>query len=143
MPRPVVAKDPWGRWINHRTPTAPKGQNEIAQGRAKRRPGYGRATGALDRSHRAIRSAQILAVFEDAKRYISRIDLRTGIETTTHLESTRTGDLCLEKADRLVIAHAWTGPTNVNRVALAGNTAWVRNDSQIGHATEFPSIGCQ
>ena len=40
MPRPVVAKDPWGRWINHRTPTAPKGQNEIAQGRAKRRPGY-------------------------------------------------------------------------------------------------------
>jgi hypothetical protein len=41
MPRPVVAKDPRGRLINHRTPTAPKGQNEIAQGRAKRRPGYG------------------------------------------------------------------------------------------------------
>ena len=41
LPRPVVAKDPWGRTINHRTPTAPKGQNEIAQGRAKRRPGYG------------------------------------------------------------------------------------------------------
>ena len=40
MPRSVVAKDPWGRWINHRTPTAPKGQNEIAQGKAKRRPGY-------------------------------------------------------------------------------------------------------
>ena len=29
------------RTINHRTPTAPKGQNEIAQGKAKRRPGYG------------------------------------------------------------------------------------------------------
>ena len=28
------------RWV-HRTPSAPKGQNEIAQGRAKRRPGYG------------------------------------------------------------------------------------------------------
>ena len=41
LPRPVVAKDQWGRLINHRTPTAPKGQNEIAQGRAKRRPGYG------------------------------------------------------------------------------------------------------
>jgi hypothetical protein len=40
LPRSVVAKDPWGRTINHRTPTAPKGQNEIAQGRAKRRPGY-------------------------------------------------------------------------------------------------------
>jgi hypothetical protein len=39
MPRPVVAKDPWGRLINHRNPTAPKGQNEIAQGKAKRRPG--------------------------------------------------------------------------------------------------------
>ncbi len=26
MPRSDVAKDPWGRWINHRTPTAPKGQ---------------------------------------------------------------------------------------------------------------------
>jgi len=38
---------------------------------------------------------------------------------------------------------ARTGPTNVNRVTLAGNTAWVRNDSQIWHATEFPSIGCQ
>ena len=32
-------------------PYAPKGQNEIAQGRAKRRPGYACATGALDRSH--------------------------------------------------------------------------------------------
>ena len=41
LPRSVVAKNPWGRLINHRTPTAPKGQNEIAQGRAKRRPGYG------------------------------------------------------------------------------------------------------
>ena len=41
MPRPAVAKDPWRRPINQRTPTAPKGQNEIAQGRAKRRPGYG------------------------------------------------------------------------------------------------------
>ena len=100
MPRSVVAKDPWGRAINHRTPTAPKGQNEISQGRTWRRPGYGRATGALDRPHRAIRSAQILAVFEDAKRYISRIDLRTGIETRMHLESTRTGDLRLEKADQ-------------------------------------------
>jgi hypothetical protein len=40
MPRPVVAKNPWGRRINHRNSTAPKGQNEIAQGRAKRRPGY-------------------------------------------------------------------------------------------------------
>ena len=40
MPRPVVAKNPWGCLINHRTPTAPKGQNEIAQGKAKRRPGY-------------------------------------------------------------------------------------------------------
>ena len=40
MPRPVVGKDPWERLINHRTPTAPKGQNEIAQGKAKRRPGY-------------------------------------------------------------------------------------------------------
>ena len=40
MPRSVVAKNPWGRWINHRSPTAPKGQNEIAQGKAKRRPGY-------------------------------------------------------------------------------------------------------
>jgi hypothetical protein len=39
------------------------------------------ATGAMDRSHWAIRSAQILAVFEDAKRVISRISLRTGIET--------------------------------------------------------------
>ena len=100
MPRPVVAKNPWGRRINHRNSTAPKGQNEIAQGRAKRRPGYGSATGALDRSHRAIRSAQILAVFEDAKRDISRIALRAGIETRTHLESTRTGDLRLEKADQ-------------------------------------------
>ena len=41
MPRPVVVKDPWGRAINYRTPTAPTGQNEIAQGKAKRRPGYG------------------------------------------------------------------------------------------------------
>ena len=41
MPRPVVGKDPWERLINHRTPTAPNEQNEIAQGRAKRRPGYG------------------------------------------------------------------------------------------------------
>ena len=31
-------------------PYAPKGQKEIAQGRAKRRPGYACATGALDRS---------------------------------------------------------------------------------------------
>ena len=43
MTRPVLAKDPWARAINHRTPSAPKGQNEIAQGRAKRRPGYGSA----------------------------------------------------------------------------------------------------
>jgi hypothetical protein len=43
MPRPVVAKALGGRLINHRTPTAPKGQNEIAQGKAKRRPGYGSA----------------------------------------------------------------------------------------------------
>ncbi len=41
LPRPVVAKDPWRRLINHRTLSAPTGQNEIAQGRAKRRPGYG------------------------------------------------------------------------------------------------------
>ena len=34
------------------------------------------ATGALDRSHLAIRSAQILAVFEDGKRDISKISLR-------------------------------------------------------------------
>jgi hypothetical protein len=34
------------------------------------------ATGALDRSHWAIRSAQILAVFEDGKRDISKIYLR-------------------------------------------------------------------
>jgi hypothetical protein len=46
------------------------------------------ATGALDRSHWAIRSAQILAVFEDAQRDISRISLRTGIETRAFLEST-------------------------------------------------------
>ena len=58
-----------------------------------------RATGALDRSHWAIRSAQILAVFEDGKRDISRISLRTGIETRAHLESTRKRALCLEKAD--------------------------------------------
>jgi len=31
-------------------PSAPKGQKEIAQGSAKRRPGYACATGALDRS---------------------------------------------------------------------------------------------
>ena len=30
-------------------PSAPKGQKEIAQGRAKRCPGYACATGALDR----------------------------------------------------------------------------------------------
>ena len=47
MARPVVAKNPWGRPINHRTPTAPKGQNEIAQGRAKRRPGYGKRDGSI------------------------------------------------------------------------------------------------
>ena len=34
------------------------------------------AVGSLDRSHRAIRSAQIWAVFEDAKRDISKISLR-------------------------------------------------------------------
>jgi len=33
-------------------------------------------TGALDRSHWAIRSAQILAVFEDGERDISRISLK-------------------------------------------------------------------
>ena len=59
-------------------PSAPKGQKEIAQGIAKRRPGYACAKGALDRSHWAIRSAQIWAVFEDSKRDISRISLRTG-----------------------------------------------------------------
>jgi hypothetical protein len=53
----------------------------------------------MDRSHWAIRLAQILAVFEDVKRDISRIALR-GIETRTHLDSTRTGDLRLEKADQ-------------------------------------------
>jgi hypothetical protein len=47
------------------------------------------ATGALDRSHWAIRSAQIFAVFEDGKRDISRISLRTGIETRAFLESNR------------------------------------------------------
>jgi len=47
------------------------------------------AAGALDRSHWAIRSAQILAVFEDAQRDISRISLRTGIEKRANLESTR------------------------------------------------------
>ncbi len=39
-----MAKDPWRRLINHRTLSAPKGQNEIAQGKAKRRPGYGSVT---------------------------------------------------------------------------------------------------
>jgi len=34
------------------------------------------ATGAFDRSHWAIRSAQIWAVFEDAKRDINKISLR-------------------------------------------------------------------
>ena len=47
------------------------------------------ATGVLDRSHWAIRSAQIWAVFDDGKRDISRISMRTGIETRAHLESTR------------------------------------------------------
>jgi hypothetical protein len=47
------------------------------------------ATGALDRSHLAIGSAQIWAVFEDAKRDLSKISLRTGIETRAFLESTR------------------------------------------------------
>jgi len=42
-----------------------------------------------------------------------------------------------------MVHRASLGPTKVNRVALAANTTWVRNDSQIGHATEFPSIGCQ
>ena len=58
------------------------------------------ATGALDRSHWAIRSAQILAVFEDAQRDISRISLRTWIETKANLESTRKRALRLEKADQ-------------------------------------------
>jgi hypothetical protein len=58
------------------------------------------ATGALDRSHWAIRSAQIWAVFEDGKRDISRISLRTGIETRALLESTRKRALRLEKADQ-------------------------------------------
>ena len=43
-------------------PTAPKGQSEIAQSRAKRRPGH------------------VWPVFEDAKRDISRIPARVGIE---------------------------------------------------------------
>jgi len=64
------------------------------------------ATGALDRSHWAIRSAQILAVFEDAQRDISRISLRTGIETRAHLESTRKRALRLEKPIRPLYAYA-------------------------------------
>ena len=56
--------------------------------------------GALDRSHWAIRSAQIMAVFEDAQRDISRISLRTWIETKANLESTRKRALRLEKADQ-------------------------------------------
>jgi hypothetical protein len=81
-------------------PSAPKGQKEIAQGRAKRRPGYACATGTLDRSPQANRSAQIWAVFQDAKRDISRISLRTGIEPRAHLESTRKRALRCEKADQ-------------------------------------------
>jgi hypothetical protein len=56
-------------------------------------------TEALDRSHWAIRSTQIWAVFDDGKRDISRISLRTGEETRVHLESTRKQALRLEKAD--------------------------------------------
>ena len=44
------------------------------------------AVGTLDRSHCAIRSAQIWAVFGGAKRDLLE---RTGIETRAHLESTR------------------------------------------------------
>jgi hypothetical protein len=58
------------------------------------------AIGTLDRSHWAIRSAQIWAVFEDAQRDISRISLRTGIETRAHLEFTRKQALRLEKDDQ-------------------------------------------
>jgi len=56
--------------------------------------------GTLDRSYCAIRSAQIWAVFEDAKRDISRISLRVGIETRALLESTRKQALRLEKANQ-------------------------------------------
>jgi hypothetical protein len=61
------------------------------------------ATGALDRSHWAIRSAKILAVFEDGKPDIGRISLRTGIETRAHLESTHKQALRLEKADQAAV----------------------------------------
>ncbi len=89
LPRPVVAKDPWERPINHRTPTAPKGHKLDSPGQSKASPWVRCETGALDGSHWAILSAQILAVFEDGKRDITRISLRTGIETRVHLESTR------------------------------------------------------
>ena len=43
-----LLRDHWTRGESI-DPYAPKGQKEIAQGRAKRRPGYACATGALDR----------------------------------------------------------------------------------------------
>ena len=66
------------------------------------------ATGALERSHWAIRSAQILAVFDDGTRDISRISLRTGIETRAHLESTRKRALRLENADQAGVRSRWS-----------------------------------
>jgi hypothetical protein len=44
--------------------------------------------------------ARCTLTFEDGKRDISRISLRTGIETRAHLESTRKQAMRLEKADQ-------------------------------------------
>jgi len=67
----------------------PKGAKGDSPGHSEAPPWVRCATGALDRSPQAIRSAQIWAVFEDAKRDLSRISLRTRIETRALLESTR------------------------------------------------------
>ena len=89
MPRPVVAKNPWGRPINHRTPTAPKGQNEIAQGRAKRRPGYGKRDGSIGSLTLSEPFGQNLGGFRGRQARNKQDLLGHWDETRTHLESTR------------------------------------------------------
>ncbi len=55
------------------------------------------ATGTLDRSPLAIRSAQIRAVFEDGKRDLSRISLRTGDRNKERTLNLPASGPCVEK----------------------------------------------
>jgi hypothetical protein len=99
---------------------------------------------ALDRSHWAIRSAQIWVVFEDAKREISSISLRFGIETRAHVVTYPEAGSALRKSrsGRCTLSSEKLQRKRIRNGGRAGNFLWKkkRATSKNSHLGAFFSV---